>query len=148
MRVQASVNSNIEPEGLPLRRQSMTVRWGDMDALGHVNNTTYFGYFEQIRVEWFDAAGFGPLGRLDFSMVIVDAHAEFLKPVEYPATIDVRMSGHSPGRSSFVTTYTIAIGDVLYTRGNSRVVWVDNAAGRSAPLPPNLRAAVGGAESD
>ena len=30
----------------------MPIRWGDMDAYGHVNNTVYFRYMEQARVEW------------------------------------------------------------------------------------------------
>ena len=117
-----------------------------MDALGHVNNTVYFRYFEQARIAWYEGAGFGVLGTSDVGMVIVDAHAEFLKPVVYPATLDVRMAAHSPGRSSFVTTYTLSMGDVLYTKGHSRVVWVDHVAGRSVPLPAPLRAAVGGSD--
>ena len=28
------------------------VRWGDMDAMGHVNNTVYFRYLETARIEW------------------------------------------------------------------------------------------------
>jgi acyl-CoA thioester hydrolase len=27
------------------------IRWGDMDAMGHVNNTIYFRYFETIRID-------------------------------------------------------------------------------------------------
>ena len=40
------------------------VRWGDMDAMGHVNNTVYFRYFETLRIEWMYTLGFGadPLG--------------------------------------------------------------------------------------
>jgi acyl-ACP thioesterase len=33
----------------------MPIRWGDMDAYGHVNNTIYFRYMEQARVEWIEA---------------------------------------------------------------------------------------------
>ena len=33
----------------------MPIRWGDMDALGHVNNTVYFRYMEQARIEWLHA---------------------------------------------------------------------------------------------
>ena len=28
------------------------LRWADMDALGHINNTCYFRYMEQARIEW------------------------------------------------------------------------------------------------
>jgi acyl-CoA thioester hydrolase len=30
----------------------MPIRWGDMDAMGHVNNTVYFRYLEVVRIEW------------------------------------------------------------------------------------------------
>jgi len=69
--------STPEPEGLLLRRQPMRVRWGDMDALGHVNNTVYFRYFEQIRIEWIEEFGFGAAGQ-PHGPVIVDAHAQRL----------------------------------------------------------------------
>ena len=36
------------------------IRWGDMDALGHVNNTVYFRYLEQTRIEW--VYGLSPVG--------------------------------------------------------------------------------------
>lgn len=127
------------PEGVQLHLERLAVRWGDMDALGHVNNTFYFRYFEQARIAWYEGAGFAPLGRDDTGMVIVDNRAEYLRPLVYPALMDVRMAGHSPGRSSFVTTYTIAVGGTLHTRGASKIVWVDHAAGRSVPMPGRLR---------
>jgi hypothetical protein len=43
----------------PLRKlvhvERIPIRWGDMDAMGHVNNTVYFRYMEQARIGWFDA---------------------------------------------------------------------------------------------
>ena len=36
------------------------IRWGDMDAMGHVNNTTYFRYLETCRIDWMRAAGCMP----------------------------------------------------------------------------------------
>ena len=35
----------------------MPIRWGDMDAFGHVNNTVYFRYMEQVRISWFEQIG-------------------------------------------------------------------------------------------
>ena len=47
------------PQGLKLvHEMRIPVRWGDLDAMGHVNNTIYFRYFESLRIEWlnrFDA---------------------------------------------------------------------------------------------
>ena len=65
------------------------IRWGDMDAYGHVNNTVYFRFMEQARVEWIEAlqvpvrpGGAGP--------VIVNASCTFLIPMNYPGTVEVR----------------------------------------------------------
>jgi acyl-CoA thioester hydrolase len=37
--------------------ERIAIRWGDMDAMGYVNNTIYFRYMEQARISWFDAQG-------------------------------------------------------------------------------------------
>ena len=41
---------------------SITVRWGDMDAIGHVNNAAYFTYCESARLGYLEQIGFGPHG--------------------------------------------------------------------------------------
>lgn len=127
------------PEGAPLHELSIPVRWGDMDSLGHVNNIVYFQYFETVRMDWFERLGAVPPVTSDHGIVIVDNHIEYLVPVVCPATAIVRMGGHSPGRSSFVSTYTITVGDALTTRGHARVVWVSNHDMKSMPIPEHIR---------
>ena len=56
----------------------MPIRWGDMDAMGHVNNTVYFRYLETARIAWFDQAGCTPDPRGE-GPVIVNADCTFLK---------------------------------------------------------------------
>lgn len=110
-----------------------------MDALGHVNNIIYFQYFETVRLAWFEQAGFALLAGAKDGMVIVDNHAQYLKSVVYPATVEIRMAGHSPGRSSFISTYTLCIDDELYTRASAKVVWIDTMKGKPTPLPESVR---------
>lgn len=121
---------------------SFPVRWGDMDALGHVNNRVYFQYFEIARLSWFESLGFAPLATSDEGMVIVDNHAQYLKPVVYPMHVTIKMGGHSPGRSSFISTYTLFVDDQIYTTGSAKVVWIDTRAGKSIELPESIRALV------
>jgi len=132
----------LNPEGNYLHQVQFPVRWGDMDALGHINNIVYFQYFEIVRLDWYEQAGFLPLGTSTEGTVIVDNHAQYLKPVVYPAIVTVRMGGHSPGRSSFISTYTLCVDDEVYTRGSAKVVWIDTVAGKSMPLPEAVRAQV------
>lgn len=148
MSVNAVVSSELLPEGKLLYQNDFPIRWGDMDALGHVNNTVYFRYFEQIRLEWYLDSGFPPLNSGDESILIVDNHAEYLKPVVYPMHVVIRMGGHSPGRSSFISTYTLTVNDVLYTRGSSRVVWVNTRTGKSVAMPESVRQLLTQAEGD
>ena len=126
------------PEGKLLYQCDFPIRWGDMDALGHVNNTMYFRYFEQTRLEWYEQY-IGSLVSGGEGILIVDNHAEYLKPVVYPAHVTIRMGGHSPGRSSFISTYTLTVDDILYSRGSSKVVCVDAKAGKSVPMPDSIR---------
>src|SRR5450755_1479466 len=76
---------------------SIPIRWGDMDAQGHVNNTLYFRYMEQARVEWLESVreGAGDVGGL--GSVIVNASCTFKLPLSYPGVIEVRMSVDAPG---------------------------------------------------
>jgi acyl-CoA thioester hydrolase len=124
---------------------SLQIRWGDMDALGHVNNTVYFQYMEQARIGWLEQV-LGPISGLDGEgTVIVNASMEFLKQLQYPGDVIARMTVGTPGRSSFDTGFVLMRADdphTVYARGNARCVWVDFNAGKSAPMPDRLREAI------
>ncbi|MBI4739995.1 MAG: acyl-CoA thioesterase [Betaproteobacteria bacterium] len=117
------------------------IRWGDEDVYGHVNNTIYFRYMEQVRVEYLEKLGFKvrPEGT---APVIVNAGCTFLIPLNYPGVVDIRMYCGQPGRSSIPTHYEIRLqGDgTLYATGDAKIVWMDVASGKSVPIPEELRA--------
>lgn len=114
------------------------IAWGDMDALGHVNNTHYFDYFQEARIEW--------LRELNIVMtehvgpVVIHTACTFLKPVVYPATLVIKSSVHSLGTSSVIMDHDIYQGDTLMAQGLSKVVWVDYVASKSVPIPDVIRA--------
>ena len=120
----------------------MPVRWGDMDALGHVNNTVYFRYMEQARIEWLEAVHHGVGRAQDEAAVIINASCTFLVPIAYPATVEIRMSVGKPGRTSLPTHYEIRCmgDDTLYAEGVAKLVWFTPSSGKSAPLPDRIRA--------
>src|SRR3546814_5194514 len=79
-------------------RYAMPVRWGDLDALNHVNNTVYFRFLEEARVRLFAQAGITlPSDRV---MVLAHVSCDFLKPILYPATVVVSQVLTRVGRSS------------------------------------------------
>ncbi|MCL2344696.1 MAG: acyl-CoA thioesterase [Desulfobulbus sp.] len=117
----------------------LPIRWGDMDAYNHVNNTIYFRYMEQARVEWME--GLGLLVRLGGDgPVIVNASCTFLKPMNYPGTVEVRTYVDPPGRSSVQTHMDMLIDGELYAEGAAKIVWTNTQTGKSIPLPDRLRA--------
>jgi acyl-CoA thioester hydrolase len=120
----------------------MRLRWGDMDAMGHVNNTVYFRYLEQARIEWFTDAGCEPDPRGE-GPVIISAHCTFLRQLKYPGEIEIRTFVGPPGHSSFETYQEIRRTDqpeVLSAEGGAKVVWVNFPLEKSRPLPERVRA--------
>ena len=117
------------------------IRWGDMDAMGHVNNTVYFRYFEIARLEWLQRVG-APPSPLGTGPVIVNAFCNFIRQVEFPGDLLARHYVTNPGRSSFDTYITLERSDqpgVLCAEGGSKTVWTEAATRKSAPLPDWLR---------
>ena len=121
----------------------MPIRWGDMDAMGHVNNTVYFRYIEQARIDWFEQIACTPEPTGE-GPVIVNAHCSFLKQLKYPGQIEVTTHVGPPGRSSFEMTHEIRLvgadgsAGALHAEGGAKVVWVNFPAEKSVPLPPLL----------
>ncbi len=117
------------------------IRWGDMDAMGHVNNTVYFRYLEQVRISWFDALGVSPAPDGQ-GPVIVNAFCSFLHELRYPGIVRARQYVAEFGRSSVQTFTDLArtdAPDIICAAGGAKVVWVDFPRRKSAPLPELVR---------
>ena len=117
------------------------IRWGDMDAMGHVNNTTYFRYLETARIDWMRSIGLqpDPTGQ---GFLIINAFCTFHRQLEYPGDALVRMYASDPGRSSFESWATISRTDdpdTVYASGGATTVWADFKAQKSAPMPDWVR---------
>ncbi len=120
------------------------IRWGDMDAMGHVNNTTYFRYLETIRIDWMRAVGAmpNPQGQ---GPVIVNAFCNFYKQLEYPGDVCVKMFTSDPARTTFETWATMEMSDqpgVIYAAGGATTIWVDFPKQKAVELPDWLRVIV------
>lgn len=117
------------------------MRWGDMDAMGHVNNAVYFRYLEIVRVDWLASLGAAP-NPAGEGPVIVNAFCNFYKQLEYPGELLARHYVSNPGRSSFDTWITLERVDqpgLIHAAGGATTVWMNFPAQRSAPLPDWLR---------
>jgi acyl-CoA thioester hydrolase len=117
------------------------IRWGDMDAMGHVNNSIYFRYLEVVRLDWLYKVG-GPPDPNGFGPVIVNAFCNFIRQLEFPGDLLAKHYVANPGRSSFDTFITLERTDnpgVIHAEGGSKTVWTDFKAQKSAPMPEWLR---------
>ena len=120
------------------------VRWGDMDALRHVNNTKYFAYCESARIAYFEKIGLFDVAHATLGPSLAMAQLNFRRQVHYPATLIVDVLTTKIGRTSFTLDYVIrekkqsALMEEGASHGSSVVVWVDYSAGKPVPLPEEL----------
>jgi acyl-CoA thioester hydrolase len=118
----------------------VTVRWGDMDAMGHVNNMRYFQYVESARVGFFEARGWSSqdMSAKRQGPVVVSQTFNYRRQLQYPAEIEVGIECTEIRGRSFVLSCAIFRkgSDELIGDGNCVLVWLDYAAGRAVAIPP------------
>jgi acyl-CoA thioester hydrolase len=97
------------------------IRWGDLDAQGHVNNAAFVDYLQEARVD-FLLTGPAEMQHLLASGVLVVSHAvEYLRPVPFDRTpLAIDLSVHAVGASRFVIGYAMSHGDQIV--GHARTV--------------------------
>src|SRR5262245_22641858 len=119
--------------------ERIPIRWGDMDAMGHVNNTVYFRYMEQARVSWFEEQRARGEAWKDAGIVIASASCNFKRALGYPGTVEVRMSVEPPGGSSVGTFYELVKDGTLYADGAAVVVFIDMKSQKAVRVPEEIR---------
>lgn len=110
------------------------VRWGDLDALNHVNNTVYFRYMEEARVQCARACDIGAPGS-GRDIVLAHVSCDFLRPILWPATVLVDTKLVKVGRSSveFEVEISVKGEEGACARSRSVIVGVSPETGRPAP---------------
>jgi acyl-CoA thioester hydrolase len=122
---------------------TIEVRWGDMDAMGHVNNSIYFRYCESARIallRQFDIRGRAEGSQ--FGPTLVSTSCDYKREVRYPATLDVGVRVAHLSQRSFTMEYAMFFHgtDEVAAIARSVNAWVDYAAQKAVPLPEDLRA--------
>jgi acyl-CoA thioester hydrolase len=122
---------------ISIHQKTFNIEWGDMDALGHVNNARYFDYFQEARIEWLASIGFDL--QQQTGPVVMHIACTYLKPVIYPATLTMESSLHSLGRSSMMIDHDLYQHKQLIAQGTCKIVWVDYSQNKSIPFPDKIR---------
>jgi acyl-CoA thioester hydrolase len=125
---------------------AVSVQWGDMDALGHVNNARYFTWFESARIALFERVGLSSVGTPTVGPILAHTRCDFLAPVTYPAELVAGSRIDRLGNSSFTMGYGVAHAaspGELVARGEGVVVLIDYTSGAKVPIPEDLRERLG-----
>ncbi|GGD56527.1 acyl-CoA thioesterase [Pseudoxanthomonas indica] len=124
-----------------LAKVPISVRWRDMDSMGHVNNAKYISYLEEARVRWMlTVPGVSMTDRI--APVVAANNINYKRPLTWPHDIIVELYVDRLGSSSVTIGHRIVDKDddsLLYSDGNVVVVWMDTQTGKSAPLPEAIR---------
>ncbi|EXX87135.1 thioesterase [Paenibacillus darwinianus] len=119
---------------------SIRVRYCETDMLGHVNNVSYFMYFEQGRIEYFENLHLTEELFSDKKVsVVANLECQYLAQIYLrdPMRLHVRVA--RMGRSSLDIEYALAVRDELKAAGRGTIVLIDTATGKSTPIPDNAR---------
>lgn len=124
----------------------VVVRWGDMDALGHVNNIVYLQYFETARIDYLVHLGMDPPGPAwrEFGLIIAASNCRFIAPVTFPDTLSVGARVSAIGEDRLIMEH-IAVSqklDKVAAEGDAVVVSYDYSVSRRTPFPQDIREAV------
>ena len=119
------------------------VRFRDLDAMGHVNNAVFLTYVESARVAyWLKLRG--RAGLKDMDLILARTEIDYRSPLNFGETAEIGLRIAELGRSSFVIEFVMLEGAThrLVAQGRNVLVYYDYAAGRTAALPDELRAAL------
>ena len=122
--------------------ERIAIRWGDMDAMGHVNNTVYFRYMEQARINWFESVVPHAEAWSSVGIVVVNASCNFRKPINYPGTVEVKVFAGAPGGSSVATFYELSLNEEIHADGAATVVFIDVKEQKPLRIPQTIREAL------
>jgi len=124
----------------------ITVNWGDMDALGHVNHSKFATWMETARMSYFSEVGMMEIyENSNIGPILARIEADYKFPIVFPDVVNVRTSVSRIGNSSFDMKYQISSlnrgGEVAAT-GKVVGVLVDYNTGKPIPIPEELRKSI------
>jgi acyl-CoA thioester hydrolase len=122
------------------------VRFGDLDAMRHLNNVVFLRYFETARIAYIrqllpshDPAH--PEAE-KFGLIFAECHINYRSPVYFDENVAVECSVGEVRRSAFQVNFTMRVGERLAAEGYGWLVGYDYVTEKATPLPERLKAAL------
>lgn len=127
-----------------IHETTVSIRWGDMDSYQHINNTVYFRYMEQARIEWITSLGFSCTAEKE-AMIMVNGFCNFYKQVSFPGSLRLSTFVGQIGNSTVDLINTMELLEantdqepVVCAAGGATMVWVDLEKNKSMPWPESI----------
>lgn len=118
------------------------VAWGDMDALGHVNNTVYLRWFESARIAYFERTALHEaMSQARRGPILARQAIDYRRPLSYPDRVRTAVSVTRIGTTSFTMSVKITslTHDAVAAEGEGVLVLVDYATGEKIRISDELR---------
>ncbi|MDJ0757442.1 MAG: thioesterase family protein [Ardenticatenaceae bacterium] len=118
------------------------VAWGEMDAMGHVNNTVYFRYFETARLVYIEQlGGFGWTAGHGVGPILAKIDCRFRLPLTYPDTISIGVKVIEMGSDRFKMLHRVVshTHQKIAADGVGVIVGFDYDKQQKAPFPAEVR---------
>lgn len=115
-------------------------RFGETDALGHINNTSYFIYLEEARIRFFESLGF-TMQLNDWKFILASTKCDFVSQGYFDQILTVRTYVSRIGSKSFQLEHDIVCSQTneLIAKGNAIIVYYDFKNQKSKDLPDLLK---------
>lgn len=124
--------------------QTMTTRWMDNDSYRHMNNTTYYSFFDTIVNQYLIENAVLDVEKSEVIGLVAETMCRYFKSIGFPSKINVGLRIGHLGKSSI--RYEIALfkddEDVASAQGHFIHVYVERGSGRPTPLPEKLKSVV------
>lgn len=115
----------------------ITVRFRDIDAMGHVNNALFLTYFEEGRKAFLNDV-FGIVEPAQYPFILARISCDYLKPVGLEDAVSLRVWVSDIGAKSFTFVYELfdpKDAAVVYAKGMSVMVYCDYDEKKTMPIP-------------
>ena len=124
--------------------QPITTRWHDNDVYGHVNNVTYYSFFDSAVNTYLIEVGGLDIHHGDVVGFVVSSSCDYFASIAFPERIEIGLRVGKLGNSS--VQYELAVfkadEDEACAAGRFVHVFVDRSSNRPVSIPENLRAAL------
>lgn len=126
-----------------MQKIQIQVRFGETDALGHINNTSYFIYLEEARIRFFETLGYSM--KLDeWKFILASTKCDFVSQGYFDQLLTVKTYVSRIGSKSFHLEHDIVCSQTneLIAKGNAIIVYYDFKNQKSEELPELLKEAL------